>query len=411
MKFLLNLNQSIDAIKANLFRAGITIFIIALGITALVFVRTSIDGIKSGLGASFSSLGSNTFRIMNRTSVIQFGRRGRNARQKFPKITLREAQEFKDEFGDKYPVSLTGSGGSTNKVRFSKNETNPNVAMIGTDENYLSVSKYAVSDGRMLSPDDLALARNVVVLGHEVREKLFLTENPIGKTVSISGKLYKVIGTLEEVGATGSSSVDRQVFIPITTLRNIKPDLGSLVINVYVEDARLLSGVMAEAEAVFRVMRKLLPRDNNNFAASKSDAFIGQLLQQIQIITIAAQIIAVITLLGAAVALLNVMLVSVTERTREIGLRKSLGASRNNILSQFLWEAIVICQIGGILGILLGIVGGNLVSTFLFKGGFVVPWDWIFRGFMVCLTVGVISGLYPARKAAKVDPIVALRHV
>lgn len=411
MKFLVNLNQSLDAIRANVFRAGITIFIIALGITALVFVRTSIDGMKYGLGASFSSLGSNTFRIMNRESTIRFGRRGRGASQNFPKITLRQAQEFKENFGANYPVSITGAGGSTNKVRYGKQETNPNVTMIGTDENYLLVSRYNVAGGRMLSTDDLALARNVVVLGDEVREKIFPTENPVGKMVSISGKLYKVIGNLEKVGTSGSSSVDRQVFIPITTLRNIRPNLGSLTINVYIEDARMMNGVMAESEGEFRMVRKLLPREKNDFAVSKSDAFIGQLLQQIQVITLAAQIIAAITLLGAAVALLNVMLVSVTERTREIGLRKSLGASSSNILSQFLWEAIVICQIGGVLGILLGIFGGNLVSTLLFKGGFVIPWDWIFRGFMVCLVVGVVSGLYPARKAAKVDPIIALRHV
>ncbi|MEO0898772.1 MAG: ABC transporter permease [Bacteroidota bacterium] len=411
MKFWVNVNQSLDAIRANILRAGITIFIIALGITALVFVRTSIDGIKSGLGNSFSSLGSNTFRVMNRASTVRFGRRGRGAKQKFPPITYRQASSFKESFGEEFTVSLSGSGGGTNKLRYGRAETNPNVSLVGSDENYTIVSRYNVELGRFLSTDDLALAKNTLVLGSEVREKLFGLENPIGKLVSVSGKIFKVVGVLEEVGSTGSASIDRQVIIPLTTLRNIKPNLGSLIINVYVEDPLKLQAVMGAAEAEFRLTRKLLPRDQSNFSVSKSDAFIGQLLETLSFITIAAQIIAIITLLGASVALLNVMLVSVTERTREIGLRKSLGASRGNILSQFLWEAVVICQLGGLLGILLGIIGGNLVSTFFFNGTFVVPWDWIIRGFIVCLVVGVISGLYPARKAAKVDPIVALRYV
>ncbi len=411
MKLFLNINQSLDAIWANLFRASMTIFIIALGITALIFVRTSIDGMKQGLGASFSSLGSNTFRIKNRPSTIRFGRRGREASKDFPEITLREATEFKEDFGSRYPVSITGSAGSGFKIRYDKYETNPNIRLVGTDENYLLVSKYQVPAGRMLSNDDLSLRKNVAVLGHEVRESLFPSDNPIGKSIAVSGKVFKVIGVLEEVGTTGSSSADRQIFVPLTTLRVMQPSLGSLVINVYVEDARMMEGAISEAEAAFRLVRKRMPREENDFSADKSDAFVGQLLEQLQIITLSAQIIAIITLLGAAVALLNVMLVSVTERTREIGLRKSLGASRGNILSQFLWEAVVICQLGGVFGIVFGIIGGNLVSTLLFKGGFVVPWDWIFRGFMVCLFVGVVAGLYPARKAAKVDPIVALRHV
>ncbi|MEL6631660.1 MAG: ABC transporter permease [Bacteroidota bacterium] len=411
MKFLLNLNQSLDAIRSNLFRAGITIFIIALGITALVFVRTSIDGMKYGLGASFSSLGANTFRVKNRATSVRFGRRGKQARQRFPDITYRDAMEFKTAFEGIAPVSVTGSGGGANQAKYLDRETNPNISIEGTDENYLQTSRYNVVEGRFISADDVELAKNVVVLGYEVKELLFPFESPVGKFITIKGAKYKVIGVLESMGTTGMSSLDRRVVTPISTLRNKASNLGSLTLNVYVENPEQMEGYMSEATGAFRVIRGLTPRESNNFAVDRSDVWIGQLLENFQVITLAAQIIALITLLGASVALLNVMLVSVTERTTEIGLRKSLGASSSNILSQFLWEAIVICQIGGLLGILLGILGGNIVGNLLFEGTFVIPWSWIIVGLISCFVVGILSGFYPAWKAARVDPIVALRHV
>ncbi|GAB4408295.1 MAG: ABC transporter permease [Bacteroidia bacterium] len=411
MRFYLNITQSLDSIRANIFRAGVTIFIIALGITALVVVMTSIEGIKAGMSESFSSLGSNTFRIENRSSQITIGgSRGRRPKA-FPPITYREAQAFQEQFGPGVPVSITGSGGSISQVKYQQTETNPNIQLIGTDQHYLKTARFTVLEGRSISSEDVALARNVVVLGHEVKEKLFPFEFAPGNYVNVDGNIYKVIGVFERMGTTGMSGADRSVVVPISTLRSKVPSLGSLTLNVFVEDANGMEAAMAEARGRFRAIRGLRLELPDNFSVAKSDEFVSQLIQQLGAVTLSATFIALITLLGASVALLNVMLVSVTERTNEIGLRKALGATRGHIQGQFLWEAIVICQLGGVLGVLMGVIGGNIVSNLAFKGTFVVPWGWMFIGLFACFVVGLGSGFYPAWKAARVDPIRALQHV
>ena len=411
MKYLLNINQSLDAIRANLFRAGITIFIIALGITALIIVMTSIEGIKYGMSNSFSALGSNTFRIQNRSFEIRFGHRGRRSnRKRNPNISYREALDFQEKFGNLAVVSASVYGSGSAKAKYKSETTNNNIGLIGTDQNYLTTSRYVLEEGRGLTEEDVTLGRNVVVIGHEIREKLFRFGSPLGEPININSHIYKVIGVFEKMGTMGMSGGDRTAIIPITTLRNHYPNHGSLTLNVYVENTKEMPVMMEEAKGVFRTSRKLKVKEENDFALSSSDEFINQLFDRLSFITGTAQIIALITLLGAAVALLNVMLVSVTERTSEIGLRKAMGATRSNILRQFLIEAIVICQLGGLLGILIGIMGGNLVTSFLFEGSFVVPWGWVITGITACLIVGVAAGYYPAWKAARVDPIESLRH-
>jgi putative ABC transport system permease protein len=410
MRFFITLQQSLDAIRANAFRAGVTIVIIALGITALVVVRTSIEGIKAGMSSSFSQLGANTFRVQNRASNVQFGRRGRDAMQDFPPITLREAQAFQERMANVAPVSISGSG-STVKVAYRQESTNPNIRIIASDQFYLTTSRQTLAAGRSLTEEDVALARNVVVLGHDVKADLFPYASAVGKKVNVGGNIATVVGVFEQMGTTGLSSSDRSVLMPITTLRAKQQDLGSLTLNVFVAEPAQMDYLMAEAQGIFRVVRGLSVREPDNFSLSKSDAFVNQLVDQLGVITISAQVIALITLLGASIALLNVMLVSVTERTREIGVRKAMGASGRSIMQQFLWEAIMICQVGAVLGILLGVVGGNLISNLLFDGVFVAPWDWILIGLIACFLVGVFSGYAPARKAARVDPIVALRNV
>jgi putative ABC transport system permease protein len=409
MRFFLILQQSFDAIRANAFRAGVTIIIIALGITALVVVRTSIEGIKTGMSSSFSQLGANTFRVQDRASTVNFGRRGREALQDFPPITYREAVEFQERMIPLAPVSISGSGGSV-KVTYRQQSTNPNIRVIASDQFYLATSQQALAAGRGLSDEDVSLARNVVVLGHDVSQDLFPYQPALGEKVNVGGNIATVVGVFTQMGTTGLSSSDRSVLMPLSTLRASQQDLGSLTLNVFVDDATQIDYLMAEAQGVFRVVRGLSVRESDNFALSKSDAFVNQLVDQLGVITISAQVIALITLLGASIALLNVMLVSVTERTSEIGIRKALGATKGNIMQQFLWEAIIICQVGALLGILLGVLGGNLVSSFLFDGVFVAPWDWILIGLVACFLVGIFAGYSPARKAARVDPIVALRR-
>ncbi|MDX2285884.1 MAG: ABC transporter permease [Bacteroidia bacterium] len=411
MRIFLSITQSVDAILANKFRAGVTIFIIALGITALVVVMTSIEGIKNGMASSFSSLGANTFRVQNQASQVRIGGARGGRAQKYPPITYREAAAFKDAFDSLAPVSLSLGGTGMGKIKYRGQETNPNVQISGTDENHPITNRYTIADGRALSGEDVELGRNVCVVGHEIQENLSPYEPITGKVINANGQMYKVVGVYEKIGSTGFNNADRAVFLPISTLRNHYPQSGSVSINVYAPDPLFMEGLMEEARGAFRLVRGLNPKDEDDFAVTRSDAFVEQILQQVSILTLAATIIAMITLLGASVALLNVMLVSVTERTNEIGLRKALGATRSNIQSQFLMEAIVICQIGGLFGILLGVLIGNLISSLIFAGAFVVPWGWIIAGIIACLIVGVASGYYPAWKAARVDPIESLRHV
>lgn len=412
MKFRQNISQSLNAIQDNLLRAGITIFIIALGITALVVVMTTIEGVKSGMSNSFSTLGSNTFRIMNLSSQTRMhGKRGRGGRIKYPPITYTQAKDFQEQFQHMAVVSITGSGGGNNTVKYQQETTNAGIQLIGTDEHYLKAARYNVEEGRSLSAEDVSLGKNVTVLGANVKEALFPFESPLGKFISVNGNMYKVIGTFEKMGTTGMSGGDKIMNIPLSTLRAHNPNIGSLTLNVYLDDANRMNYIMEEARGILRVIRKLRPDLEDNFSIAKSDAFVEQLLDQLKLLTIAAQVIGIITLMGASVALLNVMLVSVTERTNEIGIRKALGATRNNIQVQFLMEAVVICQLGGMLGVFMGVSVGNLISNLLFTGTFVVPWNWVLIGLVACLIVGVGAGFYPAYKAAKVDPIESLRHV
>jgi len=409
---LLNIRQALDSIRANLLRASFTIIIIAFGITALVGVLTSIDGIVNGLSTSFASLGSNTFWIRNRSSDISFGGRGAK-RKRFPVITFQQASRFKKEFGDMAPVSISTSKGTDfiATAKYGDKSTNPNVQLMGADENYIQTARYQIGEGRNLNTNDVALARNVTILGAEVKNTLFPHSSPIGKKVNINGNFYLVIGVFKEVGSMGGMGGDKICITPYTSLRqNSIQNNRTFNISVFVEDPLQLNYISEEAMGIFRIIRKLRPQDTANFSILQSNSFVDKLMDNLQILTMSATIIAIITLFGASISLLNVMLISVTERTKEIGIRKAIGASRFTIMMQFLIEAIVVCQIGGIFGILLGIPIGNVVS-FMFPGSpFVVPWAWVFLGIFACFIVGTCAGIYPAWKAARVDPIESLRY-
>lgn len=404
--------QALDAIRANLLRVGITMFIIAIGLTALVGVVTSIEGVKYWMVNSFSSLGANTFRILDNAVTVKMGGRGASSKKtKKPNIELKEALAFKTEFGERARVCLTGSGNFAATVKFGQEKTNPNIQVIGTDENYLNVYRYNIAEGRNFSEDELTDGAKCVLIGWDVKRTLFPYGSALGKKINVDNNIYKVVGVLSELGQSGSMGGDKIVLIPIPTLRMDFPSANrSYSINVFVDRPEQMPYMMEEATGIFRFIRKIEPGETNNFDIAKSDQFAEEILKDLRLLTFSATLIAFITLFGASIALLNVMLVSVTDRTQEIGLRKALGATKINILLQFLAEAILICQIGGILGIFMGLGVGNLVSQFIMKTGFVVPWEWIGGGIVLCFFVGIFSGLYPAWKAARVDPIESLRH-
>jgi putative ABC transport system permease protein len=405
-----NIRQALEAIRSNILRASITILIIAFGIMAIVGVLTSIDSIKYWLASSFTTLGANTFKIQNRQGNFKIGG-SRAKRIQYPEITFQQATEMKKRLQAFHiPANVQAVANQMGKVKYLQYVTNNNITIKGTDENFLLVEGYKIAKGRSITQEDVEYGRNVVVIGAEVEEKIFPGIYALDKIITLDKRPYKVIGVLEKRGTSFGGGGDKVAIIPITSMRKSFIDnKRSYTINAYVENPQELDYYIQVATGIFRLIRKLKPIDDNNFVAVKSDSFVESLMENLALLTLSATAIAIITLFGASIGLMNIMLVSVTERTKEIGLRKALGATKNHILFQFLVEAIVICQLGGLLGTILGISIGNLIGSFL-GNEFIIPWNWVILSVVICFVVGVISGIYPARKAAQLDPIEALRY-
>jgi len=404
-----NLRISVRAIRSNKVRAILTICIIALGIMALVGILTAIDAIKSSLTNQFTMMGANSFSITSRGMNIQVGNDKIRAKN-YSRISYREAFEFKTRFSEPVAVSVSFHASGMATVKYGIEETNPNITLDGVDENYLAVSGYELETGRNFSADEIQMNRRLVLIGSGIAQKLFIGGvDPIGKVISVAGLKLQVAGVLKSKGASIVNSNDI-CLIPVTTAREYfsRPNMN-FTINVMPLQAGNLDIMAGEAEGVFRIVRNLDARDASDFNVSKSDNIVALLLKNIKYVTLAATIIGIVTLFGAAVGLMNIMLVSVTERTREIGVRKAVGAKPRTIKYQFLFESVLIGQLGGIFGIIMGILIGNVVSAML-KSDFVIPWLWVTMGIVVCFIVGVVSGYAPAVKAANIDPIEALRY-
>jgi len=402
-----NMRIAFNAIRTNKVRTFLTVFIIAFGIMALVGILTAISSIKGSISDQFQSMGANTFTIVNRESRVSVGGRV----DRFESIKYREAMEFKDEFSFPALVSISTYASGIATVKYKSEKTNPDTTVIGADENYLITAGYELNKGRNFSINEIQSNAHVVIVGSGIIKDLFKDfEDPLDKILAIGSGKYKIIGILEEKGASFGSGGDNLCIMPITNVRQYfsRPNMN-FRISVMPTDAKLFKAGINEAEGIFRVVRGLKSFDQNNFSIESSDNLANLLIENIKYVTIAATIIGIITLFGAAIGLMNIMLVSVTERTREIGIRKAIGAKVSVIRRQFLYESILIGQIGGFFGIILGILIGNVVS--LITGGiFIIPWEWIIGGVLLCFVVGLISGLFPAIKASKLDPIISLRY-
>jgi putative ABC transport system permease protein len=413
MKFLIseNIRIALGSIKGHKLRSWLTIGIIAFGIMALVGILTSIDAVKYFLKDNFSMMGANTFTIRNRTLRIHIGGGGGDKNEYYRSITFDEAMEFKERFEFPASVSVSTWGTGIATVKYKSEKSSPNVAVMGSDENYIGNAGYELASGRNLSYIEIVDGRHVVVIGSEIVETLFKkNEDPIDKVISIGPGKYKIIGVLKEKGSSVGFSGDRRCIVPINNVRQYfsRPSMN-YNISVLSDNPQKMEAAISEAIGLFRVIRKVPIGEDENFSIIKSDNIVEMLNDFLKEIKIGAVIIGIITLFGAVIGLMNIMLVSVSERTREIGLRKAVGANRRRILYQFLVEAVVIGQLGGVFGIALGIIIGNAVSA-LIGSDFIIPWEWIGLGVSLCLLVALLSGILPAIKAAKLDPIESLRH-
>jgi len=405
-----NFRISLESIKSNLLRSVLTILIIATGIMALVGILTAITALENSISSEFLRMGANTFSIESRGMRVHIG--GKRYRSKnHSHITYREAKRFKDEFNFPAATSISVYGTGIATVKYESKKTDPNVAIRGVDENFLQTGGFEIEKGRNFTEQEIHNSRSLVIIGSEIVSKLFGKQiDPVNEIITIGGARYRVIGVLKSKGSSMGFSDDRACMLPVTNVRQYfsRPNM-SFKVSVMPYDPKLLEIGIGEAEGLFRIIRHLAIIDESDFNITKSDNLAQMLIENLKYIAVAATIIAIITLIGAAIGLMNIMLVSVAERTREIGTRKAIGATSGLIKQQFLFEAILIGQFGGLLGIILGIIIGNLIAAAI-DTPFIIPWLWIFGGIVLCAIVSLASGIVPATKASKLDPIVALRY-
>jgi putative ABC transport system permease protein len=412
-------------VRSNKLRTGLTVAIIAFGIMALVGIITAIKAMNQKFTESFSTMGANGFTIRFKERNIHFGGGHRTDLKVSKKgarkektsslgkpITIDEADAFKEYYSFPATTGVSTFVNRNTTVSYATKKTSPNVMLLGADENYLALNGFKLASGRNFNQTDVQSGRNLCLLGHDVANKLFSdqADKAVNAIIRVNDIPYRVLAVLGSRGSSFGFSLDNLVILSYKNVhRNFGNTVTSYTIAVMTNDIKNVNEAMGEAQGTFRAIRKLTTTEDDNFVVDRNDAIAERAMKSLGFLTISATVIGLITLIGAAIGLMNIMLVSVTERTKEVGLIKAIGGKSKLVRRQFLMEAIIISLLGAMFGIVLGVTIGNLFSMLL-KTGFVVPWNWIIYGIAICTIVGLLAGLYPALKAGKLNPIEALRY-
>lgn len=400
---------SINTLKANKLRASLTLSGIIIGVFSIIAIMTLLNALQAGIEGGLSELGSNTFQIQ-KFPAIQVGGPGRDRKYRNrPDITYEQGLRLMEKATTYKYVSLEDYI-YEKSLKTSKETTNPNYYVGGVLPTYLECNNRVIQFGRFITDVDLINNNRVCVIGMDAVDKLFPNVNPVGQYITIDNSEFQVIGVFEKKGEGFGNSNDNFALLPITTMQQIYgKNNRSINIAIQAPSKETYNETVENVTSVLRTIRKDKPGEPDSFEIYSNESLIGQVNSFTVYFKYGAGFISFIAMLAAGVGIMNIMLVSVTERTKEIGIRKAIGAKNNSVLIQFLIEAIILCEFGGIIGIALGIITGNLVGLYL-SSPVVIPYDWVIIGLIVCSVVGIVFGVYPAYKAAKLNPIDALRY-
>ncbi|MEO8512830.1 MAG: ABC transporter permease [Ignavibacteria bacterium] len=402
--------SALNSIRANKLRASLTLLGIVIGVFSIIGVMTLLDALQKGIDSGLSQLGTSTFQVQKWPATFVSGPGKFRKYEKRKPITKEEGYRLKElAVLPKYIGLEDWSGGKT--VKYGPNQTNPNFQMAGVTTEFLPANNHTLSEGRFFTEEEIKSTRNVTVIGMEVVDKLFPFTSPLDKEIEIDGNRFTVIGVLVAKGENLGQSQDNIVLVPLYTMDKIygaRKD-RSLNITVSAYSKAQLDETQEEVIGLMRQIRKVPPGEDNDFDIWSNESLVREANNFTVYFKYGAGVISFISLIAAGIGIMNIMLVTVTERTKEIGIRMAIGAKRGNILTQFLFEAILLCELGGVIGIAIGIGIGNLLGS-IFHFPVTIPYDWVVIGVIVCSLIGIIFGTYPAFKAAKLNPIDALRY-
>ncbi|MFM1746417.1 MAG: Macrolide export ATP-binding/permease protein MacB [Verrucomicrobiota bacterium] len=406
------LRMAFGSLGVNKLRSFLTMSGITIGVFSVIGVMTTVSAMRGSIETGLTFLGVNMFQIGKNPTGIQLSGENRRRVEQRRNVTFDQAQRYRqlmEGWSDVVCLKVFNRDGPA-QVSYANRKTEPGVNFGGTNEHFLTANQYSIETGRNFTPEDVDLARPFALIGQDVLRRLFPAESPLGKMIKVGGRTYTVIGTFAAKGSNFGQSQDDIVMTPITRFLS---DYGaarfSVTIATQAPSQELYNETVDRAITAMRMVRSLQAEEENDFELYSNDSLIAAFAQVADVVRAGALVISAIALLAASIGIMNIMLVSVTERTKEIGVRKSIGARSRSILTQFLIEAVVLSLAGGIAGIVLGVATGNALAVWL-KAEVVFPWDWALIGLLTCSVIGVAAGLYPALKASRLDPIESLRY-